>query len=69
MSSICDNPLCTTISVMLSEGSVRFDREEGEANVLVRTTWTMDDDGKRYYGYGANVRDAIEDCVMARMGE
>ena len=54
---------------MLSEGSVRFDREEGEANVLVRTTWTMDDDGKRYYGYGANVRDAIEDCVMARMGE
>ena len=53
---------------MLSEGSVRFDREEGEANVSVRTTWIMDD-GKRFFGYGANVRDAIEDCVMARMGE
>ena len=69
MSSTCDNPLCTTISVMLSEGSVRFDREEGEANVSVRTTWTMDGDGKRFFGYGANVKDAIEDCVMARMGE
>ncbi len=54
---------------MLSEGSVRFDREEGEANVSVRATWTMDSDGKRFFGYGANVRDAIEDCVMARMGE
>ena len=68
MSQTCDNPLCTTISVMLSDGAVRFDREEGEKNVMVRVTWMLDD-GKRYFGYGANVRDAISDCVDARMGE